>query len=115
MRSLFGNRFVLAGIAAVVIAGAAYAAWYQFLSNRVREGVGDFGYEFSSCQDEVFADLMEPADLIWAPDTQWYQGNPQLVRIGGKFTRVDTRTGKRKAFGYECTARNRRIMNANVN
>ena len=114
VRSLLRNRMVVIGGGALIAAVTAYGVWSTWFAGGVRKGVGDFGYEFSSCQDEVFADLMEPADLVWAPGTEWHEGAPQQVHIGGTFTRVDLRTGKRRGFAYDCTARNRRIMNANV-
>ena len=114
MRSLLRNRMVVIGGGVVILAVAAYAASSIWFAGGVRKGVGEFGYEFSSCQEEVFADLMEPADLVWATGTEWHEGTPQVAHIGGTFTRVDMRTGKRRGFAYDCVARNRRIMNANV-
>jgi hypothetical protein len=101
--------------AVVVVAAIAGGAWY-FMRDEggATPGYGQYQTVMTECQEQVFADAMEPDDMRFVEGTVWHEVRAdQSVLLGGKMTKLNE-LGRPRTYAYQCTARGTRIISVDV-
>lgn len=102
--------------AVVAVAVVASGGWYFWQAQKggARPGSGDYQSAMTECQEQVFADAMEPADMKFLDGTTWHEVRAdQAVLMGGKMTKMGE-VGRPRTYQYQCLTRGTRVINVDV-
>ena len=104
---------IVIGTAVVAVLGAA-AGWYYWTPGGIQGNPGPYEAELISCQEFVDGDLGHPELQEFIPESVWYEGDFEELRIGGKVWLAGP-GGRPTVELYRCLFRSGRVLNVEFN
>jgi hypothetical protein len=104
---------VVVGAAVVAALGAA-AGWYLWTSGGPQGNPGPYEAELIKCKEFLDGDLGYPEYQEYIPESVWYEGDSEKLRIGGKVW-LSGPGGVPYVELYRCLFQNGHVLNIEFN